>query len=218
MQSPVEIPDVDLDVKDREKAASLFPNAVVASQMQQDRLVPHNSGIYFQNIPVDPTNGISTFPYKMAEDFGYFKVDLLPNHVYDMIDTNEELDSLLKADVDWDWFLDERFYNDRDTKYRLTHIAKYHDLVCKYPPTSVGDIAALIALIRPRKKYLIGKPWVYILDRIWEKLDNEDQNQYFFKKSHAVAFALLVTVHAQLIARRLRRIEAEEEDDDGFFL
>jgi len=209
----IEIPDVDLDVNDRARAAALFPNAIVASQVQKHKLVPHNSGLYFQKIPTDPTSGISSFPYKEAEEEGYFKVDLLPNHVYDLVASNEELEELLAAKVDWRWFTDKRFYNNINHKYRLTHLSKYHSLACQYPPKSVEDIAALIALIRPSKKHLKGKPWSEIKERIWEK--PEDDGGYFFKKSHAVAFALLVILHAQIIARKLHLVRSEK--DDGFF-
>jgi len=211
--SSIEIPDVDLDVNDRARAASLFPNAIVASQVQKHKLVPHNSGLYFQKIPTDPTSGISSFPYKEAEEEGYFKVDLLPNHVYDLVASNDELEELLAARVDWRWFTDKRFYDNINTKYRLTHLSKYHSLACQYPPKSVEDIAALIALIRPSKKHLKGKPWAEIKEHIWEK-PTEDGG-YFFKKSHAVAFALLVILHAQIIARKLHLVRSEK--DDGFF-
>ncbi len=207
------IPDVDIDVNDRTRAASLFPDAIVASQVQNGKLVPHNSGLYFQNVPTDPISGISSFPYDRAEEEGYFKVDLLPNHVYDLVESNEELEELLAASVDWKWFTDKRFYNNVNTKYRLTHLSKYHKLACQYPPGSVEDVAALIALIRPRKKYLKGKPWCDIKDLIWEKTDGEEG--YFFKKSHAVAFALLVILHAQIIARKLHLVKSKK--DTGFF-
>jgi len=211
--SNIEIPDVDLDVKDRERAVSLFNKAIPASQLQEGKLTTHNTGIYFQNIPVDPITGISAFPFDLAEkEFGYFKVDVIPNHVYDLIQTEEELQELLDAQVDWDWFLDERFYKNQNTKLILTHLGNYHDLVCQYPPQSVEDIAILIALIRPRKKYLKGEAWGEIKNKIWKPLHKE--KGYFFKKSHAIAFALLVVVHAQLIARRLNR---KKEPEGGFF-
>lgn len=209
----IEIPDVDLDVNDRPRAATLFPDAVVASQVQKHKLVPHNSGLYFQKVPVDPSSGLSSFPYEQAEQVGYFKVDLLPNHVYDLVESNEELEELLAAPVTWKWFTDKRFYNNVNTKYRLTHLSKYHRLACQYPPKSVEDVAVLIALIRPRKKYLKGKPWEEIKELVWQEIDGEDG--YFFKKSHAVAFALLVILHAQIIARKLNLVKSKR--DTGFF-
>ena len=204
MLSNVEIPDVDLDVSDRDKALTALRKYTQASQVNNDQvLVPHNTGIYFQQVPVDSVTKLSAFPYKEAEEIGYFKVDLIPNHVYDLVESNEELDELLEAPVNWEWFQDKQFFEAEDRRYQLTHLANYHHLCEMYPPKSVEDISCLLALIRPRKKYLVGQPWEVIKDTVWEKLDTEDDTHYFFKKSHAVAFAVLVILHAQLIARQL---------------
>ena len=204
MLSNVEIPDVDLDVSDRDKALTALRKYTQASQVNNDQvLVPHNTGIYFQQVPIDPITKLSAFPYKEAEEIGYFKVDLIPNHVYDLVESNEELDELLDAPVNWEWFQDKRFFEAEARRYQLTHLANYHHLCVMYPPQSVEDISCLLALIRPRKKYLVGRLWEEIQNKVWEKLDTEDDTHYFFKKSHAVAFAVLVILHAQLIARKL---------------
>ncbi len=200
-----EIPDVDLDVKDRDKAVAALRNFVPASQVNNDKMTAHNTGVYFQKVPADPVSGLSAFPYKEAEEVGYFKVDIIPNHVYDLVESNEELQELLDAPVDWDWFLDKRFFEAEDRRYQLTHLANYHHLCEMYPPKSVEDISCLIAMIRPGKKYLVGQPWERVKEEVWVKPEGDE---YFFKKSHSVAFAVLVVLHAQLIARHLG--EAEE--------
>ena len=206
MLREIEIPDVDLDVKDRDHALTALRNYVQASQVNNDNaLVGHNTGIYFQKVPVDPVSGLSAFPYKEAEFLGYFKVDLIPNHVYDLVASNEELEELLDAPVNWDWFQDERFFEAEDKRYQLTHLANYHHLCVMYPPKSVEDVACLLALIRPGKRYLVAQPWEDVKREVWVKPEGDD---YFFKKSHSVAFAVLVVLHAQLIARHLG--EAEE--------
>ena len=87
----VEIPDVDLDVKDRDRAVSVLRGYTQASQENKGVLNPHNTGVYFQKVPVDPVSGLSAFPYKEAELVGYFKVDIIPNHVYDLVESNDEL-------------------------------------------------------------------------------------------------------------------------------
>lgn len=208
MLPEVEIPDVDLDVSDRDRALTSLKNFIQASQVNNDVMSPHKTGIYFQRIPVDPTINLAAFPYKEAEFLGYFKVDLIPNHVYDLVESNDEIEELLSAPVDWSWFQDERFFDSDDTRYQLTHLAKHMNLCEMYPPKSVEDVAVLLAVIRPRKKYLIGKPREEIDEIIWKKLEEEnpdnDPKKYFFKKSHGTAFALLVILHAQLIARHLK--------------
>jgi len=204
-----EIPDLDIDVKDRDKVASYFPNAVTGSQLDTKRksMTKHNNGIYFQKVPIDPVSNISAFPYDMAEDFGYYKIDLLPNHVYDLVEDENDMITLLESPTDWSWFQDPNFFAEsgHDSSLVLTHIGKYLWLCKKYPPKSIQDVSVLIALIRPRKYYLIknNSSWDYIKSVIWEKLDSEDSSQYFFKKSHAVAFAMLVTLHAKIISWEL---------------
>lgn len=195
-----EIPDVDLDVKDRDKAVTALRNYVQASQVANGELRPHNTGLYFQQIPTDPVTGLSAFPYKHAEEIGYFKVDVIPNHVYDLVASEDELEELLAAPVDWNWFQDERFFKSEDRRYQLTHLAGYQHLCEMYPPTSVDDIACLIAIIRPGKKHLVGESWMKIKEEVWVKPEGDE---YFFKKSHSIAFAVLVVLHAQLIARHL---------------
>lgn len=197
------LPDIDIDVKDQESVLALFPNSVPASQMDPGRskLVRHRTGMYLQNIPVDWTTGLAVYAYDDAESMGFQKIDILPNHVYDMLGTPDDLDEALAKPIDWGWFLDERFYNENG--YSLTHIGNHFDLVQKYPPESIIDIAVLIALIRPGKKHLIGNSWNRIVDQIWLR----DHQSYTFKKSHAVAFATLVTIHAKLIAMNLGLIE-----------
>ena len=202
-----ELPDVDFDVKDREAAAAIFETRVIASQMdQKNNLVKHNSGLYFQNIPVDPITGLAAFPYDIAEQLGYYKIDMIPYHIYNGVKNEKHLIQLLAvAEGDkfpWQWFQEDRFYTNSDPQMQITQLAKHKYLCEKYPPKSVNDLATLIALIRPRKKYLIGQDWDLIKQVVWEKIEDEDG--YFFKKSHAVAFALAILVHMQLLDKELK--------------
>ena len=203
-----EIPDIDLDVKERDKTASLFPKAVIASQLTTDKkhLTKHNSGIYFQQIPVIPNTRLAAFPYKQAEkDFGFFKVDLLANHVYDLIESQEELDRLLAEPVDWSWFQDHRFF-----EKGLFHLGGKWEFLCqKYPPQSIQDVAALLNLKTPAKAYLYeeSRSWDDVRALIWKK---EESGKYSFKKSHAVGYAIVTTLHAKLMARHFKTDEWEQ--------
>ena len=193
---------------DRGAVLGYLSRAIPASQLTPDKrsLTGHNTGVYFQNVPTDPTTGRATFPYNIAEDQGYYKVDLIPYHVYEgVIDEDHLIELLAVAESDnyqWDWFLDDRFYTNEDSKLQVTHLARHMAVAEMYPPESVEDVAILIALIRPRKKYLIGEHWDIIEEKIWQKLPEEESDKpgnYFFKKSHAIAFALVILVHLQLI-------------------
>lgn len=208
------IPDVDLDVGDREVAIGLFPTRVTASQLSADKteLVQHNTGLYFQGVPTDPLNGLATYPYDIAEDLGYYKLDLIYYSVYAGVKSEEHLTEMLKYaesdEFDWAMFLDGKYYSNEDPNLQVTHLARHMDVVEQYPPQSVEDVAALIALIRPRKKYLIGEPWEIIKEKIWLKLPEEDSDKpgnYFFKKSHAIAFALVILIHLQILDSQLER-------------
>lgn len=199
--SKFEIPDVDLDVKDRDRAVQLF-DSITASQLDQHgNLTRHKSGLYFQNIPVDPITGYAAFPYDIAEPLGYYKIDFLPYHIYDGVKSETHLNKLLaRAQGDefpWGWFQEERFYTNDEPHLQVTQLGRQLGLCRRYPPKSVEDLAILNALIRPRKKYLIGETWDTIRELVWEKIPEEEG--YFFKKSHAVAFALAILVHIQLI-------------------
>lgn len=193
----VEVSDIDIDLGDRDRAAGLFPKAIVGSQLHEGRMTPHKNGLYFQRIPVDEVSGLAAFPYKEAEERGYFKVDLLHNRIYDNLTSEEELDELLAEPVDWDWFLDDRFY-----EHNLWHLGRWGWLVRKYPPKSVQDLAVLMAIIRPGKAYLYKeeRSWDDIRARVWVR----EPDGYLFKKSHGIAYALVATLHAKLIARGLR--------------
>lgn len=196
------IPDIDLDFFDRSQVMALFPNAIKATQMTSDetKMVRHETGVYFQNIPSE--DGMATYPYKIAEELGFMKIDFLSNKVYEGL-TAQDIDGLLEIETDWSWYLDERFYLESPDTPTLVHIGGYYDLVKKYPPQSLDDIAMLIALIRPGKKTLVGRSKEYIMEHIWEK---EIGNKYTFKKSHSYAYGLMVTLHAKLIAGELEII------------
>jgi hypothetical protein len=60
-------------------------------------------------------------------------------------------------------------------------------------------MAMFLALIRPGKRHLLGKDWQAISQDIW----TQTEDQYFFKKSHAVSYAVLVTLHMKLLDETL---------------
>ena len=52
----------------------------------------------------------------------------------------------------------------------------------------------ILAMIRPGKRYLVGKSWEQIEKEVWVKTD-----EYFFKHSHAIGYALAIVVQLNLI-------------------
>ena len=51
-------------------------------------------------------------------------------------------------------------------------------------------------MIRPAKRHLVGKTWETVMKEVWEKPTNGD---YYFKKAHAISYAMAVVVHMNLI-------------------
>lgn len=183
-----DLPDIDIDVADRAHALSGL-SYVKGSMLQDQELRKHPTGIFFQNMPVDPVTGLAVFPSgkksdDMAEQMGFYKVDIIPNTAYQYVRDPEHLQKLLDQPTDWSLFTRE------DVVKQLQHINSHFDIIDAYEPSSIEDLACLIAIIRPGKKHLIGLGWDEVHSQIWLR----DDTQYTFKKSHAVAFAMMITV------------------------
>jgi hypothetical protein len=67
-------------------------------------------------------------------------------------------------------------------------------------PKSVEQLAAILAVIRPAKRHLIGKLWADVLEEVWQKPEKEE---YYFKKSHATAYAVAIVVQMNLICESI---------------
>jgi DNA polymerase III alpha subunit len=67
-------------------------------------------------------------------------------------------------------------------------------------PDSIEKLAAVLAVIRPAKRSLIGKEWSAVLADVWTKPTN---NEYYFKKSHAIAYAHAIVVQMNLICEQI---------------
>jgi hypothetical protein len=64
-------------------------------------------------------------------------------------------------------------------------------------------LAAVLAMIRPAKRYLIGKDWTTIMTEVWTKPENDE---YYFKKAHAIAYAAAIVVQMNLICENLTNL------------
>ena len=183
------MPDIDIDFSDRTKALDLFKHTA-ASRIDNGQVKPHNTGIYVTSIPKDERNNLSTIDYKTAEGRGYFKIDFLNVGVYAGVRDEEHLTKLMEAEPLWDLLTQD------DVIDLLFHINGHGDILRKTRPTSVEQLAAVLAMIRPAKRHLIGENWTTIMKEVWIKPENDD---YFFKKAHAVAYAMAIVVQLNLI-------------------
>lgn len=176
--------DIDIDLADREHALN-FLKHVPASTYRDNKAIKHNVGVYFHDIPINPLTGLSALNFREAEDRGYLKIDFINNNVYKNIQSNEELEKLANTEPDWNLLLKE------DIVKELAHIHNYFDIVKKCKPKSVEQLAMVLAMIRPAKSHLIDKKWDDIEKEIWTK---PKDNSYYFKRSHAIAYAIAIVM------------------------
>jgi hypothetical protein len=185
--------DIDIDVGDRDKALS-FLKHTPATIVKDEKLTKHNSGVYFTEIPSDPFNFKATLDHKVAEDLGYIKVDILNVGLYQHIKSEDHLVELMNKEPSWELLYDQSFCE------KLMHISGHYDILIKMPEPviSIPRLAMFLAIIRPAKRHLIGKTWKEVAETIWDKPVDD---AYYFKKSHAIAYANLVAVNMNLLTQ-----------------
>jgi len=154
----------------------------------------HNSGVYCTSVPYNPLTGLSTIDYKAAEDRGYFKIDFLNAGVYKDIRNEEQLIQLMNQEPLWDLLEQTDFSN------LLFHVNGHGSILKEMKPRSVEQLAAVLAMIRPAKRYLIGQEWPTVMAEVWTRPENDE---YFFKKSHATAYALAIVVQMNFICEKI---------------
>jgi hypothetical protein len=182
--------DIDIDVPDREAVLKLIQH-VPARQTVDGRVRRHNSGIYVTDIPRDIVHGCAAIDYEQAEQRGYFKIDLLNMSVYQLIKSPEHYQQVLAATVPWN-----RLWTDRAWSSQLVHVGNYADLLQEMKPDSIPRMAAFISIIRPGKAHLQRRPWTEVFASVW---DGDDSRGFVFKKSHAISYAMLVSLHMNLL-------------------
>ncbi len=187
------MPDIDIDFVDRDSALKLFKYKS-ASRLDDGKLVKHNTGVYFHQVPIDIKRNLCSIPYDQAEEQGFFKIDFLNVGIYKGVRNEEHLVKLMNTEPLWDLLLQDEFVN------LLFHLNGHVDILKKTCPTSVEQLAAVLAMIRPAKRYLIGKTWLTIMDEVWKKPENDE---YYFKKSHATAYAVAIVVQMNLICESI---------------
>lgn len=186
--------DVDIDFSSRFEPNVVFPTWCRASLIKNEELSPHPCGYYPQNIPVDQVSNLAAIPYEEAEELGFFKLDFLVNHVYDHFESREEILELLNIEPDWSILLQREHFDNQ----KIFQLSKHYDLMLRLRPSSVQDVADAIALIRPGKSSVIQ---LYIAQKeIVRPLLYEQSEEYSFKKSHAIAYSLVIVLQLHLIS------------------
>lgn len=186
--------DIDLDFKTSFQPSSLFPESIPASMVKNGELTKHPCGRYFQQMPIDPITNLAAIPYEAAEEFGFFKIDLLHLSLLDPLDSKDEIRTLSKQEPDWSLLLDGECVS------KLFHVNKHADLLAIVRPKSVIELSDVLALIRPGKRQLLNQ---YLADRAKTRVALYEKTVgYYFKRSHAIAYALSIVVQLHLISQK----------------
>jgi len=184
------MPDIDIDFADRTVVLDKIQHRVARLNTGKK----HNTGVYATEIPHNPIDNLSTIDYKTAEDRGYFKLDFLNVSIYKDIKDETHLMSLMRKEPLWELLEHQDFVD------QVFHVSGHSDLLKQLKPTSVEQLAATLAIIRPAKRHLADKDWQTIMKEVWIKPTN---GEYYFKKAHAVSYAIACVVHMNLICEDL---------------
>jgi hypothetical protein len=187
------MPDIDIDFADRTKILKIIEH-VPAAIKDNGTFKKHNTGVYCHSIPYNSITDTASFDYKEAENRGYFKIDLLNVGIYKDVRDEEHLLKLLNQEPLWDLLQQDDFTN------MLFHVNGHGSILRQMLPNSISQLAAVLAMIRPAKRYLIGQDWNTVNAEIWQKPAG---NEYYFKKAHAIAYAAAIVVQMNLICEGL---------------
>ena len=184
------MPDIDIDFANRDVILSKIEHRVA----KLDTGKKHNTGVYATEIPHNPVDNLSTIEHKTAEERGYFKLDFLNVSIYKDIKNEAHLQELMEKEPLW------QLLEHTDFSEKVFHLNGHDLLLKKLKPSSVEQLAATLAIIRPAKRHLANESWEKIMTEVWTKPTN---GEYYFKKAHAVSYAMACRVHMNLICENL---------------
>jgi hypothetical protein len=183
------VPDIDLDFLNRTKALDVIKH-VPAAISENGTFKKHNTGVYCHSIPYNPLTGTANIDYKTAEARGYFKLDFLNVSAYTGVRDEVHLNQLISTEPLWD-LLEQKEFSDM-----LFHVNGHHNVLYEMKPKSILELAAVLAIIRPAKRHLIGKTWDEINSEVWIKPTTDE---YYFKKAHAISYSHVIVMQMNLI-------------------
>jgi hypothetical protein len=192
----IQLGDIDIDTSDRQQLLAQVPHVCATIQRQGD-ILKHNTGVYFHQVPVNPFNRCCAVTYTQAEDLGCYKIDVLNNSIYDAVRDENHLQQLMRTPPMWELLQHE------EVVQQLAHINNHYDLVRRLKPQHVTDLACVLALIRPGKRYLVTRceqqGFASIQPEIWQ----QDGSGYAFKKSHAISLSWTIVIQLNLLIEQL---------------
>ena len=183
------MPDIDIDFPNRDLILSQLKHRVAKLSTGKK----HNTGIYATEIPHNPIDNLATVEHKAAEERGYFKLDFLNVSIYKDVRDNDHLTELMEREPLWELLEHEDFSE------KVFHLNGHSSLLKVLKPSSVLELAATLAIIRPAKRHLANESWETIMKEVWIK----PEEGYYFKKAHAVSYAMACVVHVNLLCEQL---------------
>ena len=184
------MPDIDIDFADRDVILSQLKHRVAKLNTGKK----HNTGVYATEIPHNPIDNLATVEHKAADERGYFKLDFLNVSIYKDVRDNEHLTQLMEREPLWQLLEHEDFSD------KVFHLNGHSELLKQLKPTSVEQLAATLAIIRPAKRYLANSSWNLIFQEVWTK----PEEGYYFKKAHAFSYATACVVHMNLLCEQIK--------------
>ena len=139
-------------------------------------------------------NSASRTKISKQENRKYFKLDCLNVSIYKDVKDNDHLIKLMTTKPMWE-LLEAKEFSDQ-----VFHLNGHTEILKTLKPKNIEQLAAVLAIIRPSKRYLLHKDWNTIMQEVWTKPTDD---KYFFKKSHATSYAFAVVVHMNLICEQL---------------
>ena len=182
--------DVDIDLANRQELLDKIVSVPARIETRK-----HNTGVYTHRVPVDPLTGMCTYDYKSADEVGFFKLDLLNVSIYKDVRNEEHLQELMEREPIWELLKHPEFTS------QVFHLSGNEELVSTLEPSSIEQLAAVLAIIRPSKRYLAKDvDWDRINAEVWTP---PQDGSYYFKKAHAFSYAMAVIVHMNLLCEQL---------------
>ena len=184
------MPDIDIDFADRDVILSQLEHRVAKLNTGKK----HNTGVYATEVPHNPIDNLATVEHKAADERGYFKLDFLNVSIYKDVKDETHLTELMERKPIW------QLLEHEDFSEKVFHLNGHSQLLKVLKPSSVLELAATVAIIRPAKRHLANKTWKEIHEQVWVK---PTDGEYYFKKAHAVAYAYAIVVHMNLLCEQL---------------
>ena len=184
------MPDIDIDFADR----NIILNKIQHRVAKLSTGKKHNTGVYVTEIPHNPFNELATIEHKTAEERGYFKLDFLNVSIYKNVRDETHLQELMEKEPLWE------LLEHKDFSEKVFHLNGHSSLLKLLKPNSVEQLAATLAIIRPAKRHLANESWEMIMKGVWTK---PTDGAYYFKKAHAVSYAMACVVHMNLICEEI---------------